>query len=159
MNIALPVLLLIFGGLTFWILSESKVRWYFKSACITTFCVFTIIFWMTIHTFLGWSAREADMPEKMLIHWVIIKEPNKLTSYDGAIYILSESVEEPKGNKFIRFFQYRKDKIEPRLYEVEYSRKLHEQLEEKVRAKLKNGQPVLGKLEKTDKSGVVPKNG
>ena len=104
MNIALPVLLLVFGGLTFWILSESKIKWYFKSACITTFCVFTIIFWMTIHTFLGWSAREADMPEKMLIHWVIIKEPNKLTSYDGAIYILSESVEEPKGNKFIRFY-------------------------------------------------------
>ena len=44
MNIALPVLLLVFGGLTFWVLNESSLKWYFKTACISVFCIFTIVF-------------------------------------------------------------------------------------------------------------------
>ena len=44
MNIALPVLLLIFGGLTFWLLNESSLKWYFKTVCISVFCIFTVIF-------------------------------------------------------------------------------------------------------------------
>ncbi len=120
MNIALPILLLVFGSLSFWVLSESSLRWYLKTACISVFCIFTVIFWLCIHSFLGWPANQSDMPEKMLIHWVIIKEPSKLTSFEGAIY----------------------------LYSVKYSRDLHEQLEKGVKSKLKNGQPVLGKLSK-----------
>ena len=103
MNIALPILLLVFGSLTFWVLNESKLRWYFKTACISTFCIFTIIFWSSIHSFLGWPALEDDMPEKVLIHWVIIKEPNKFTKYDGRIYVLIESVGEPNSNFMARF--------------------------------------------------------
>ena len=112
MNIALPILLLTLGGLTLWILTESTVKWYVKTACITIFCLFTVVFWTSIHTFLGWAASEKDMPEKILIHWVIIKEPNKLKKFDGAIYILLESAEEIKGNSLSRFFGYKKNKIE-----------------------------------------------
>ena len=90
MNIALPILLLVFGGLSFWILTESNVKWYIKTACIATFCAFTIIFWTTIDTFLGWPANQDDMPEKILIHWVIVKEPNKIDGFEGSIFILLE---------------------------------------------------------------------
>ena len=102
MNIALPILLLVFGGLTFWILNESKLKWYLKTACITTFCLFTIIFWTSIHTFLGWPADEEDMPNKILIHWVIVKEPNKFEEFDGGIFILLETMEELKANRVAR---------------------------------------------------------
>ena len=147
MNIALPILLLVFGGLTLWVLTESSLKWYLKTACISIFCIFTIIFWTTIHTFLGWPANEEDMPKKILIHWVIIKEPNKLTKSDGAIHILLESIEEIKANKISKFFGY-KNKNKPRLYGLKYSRELHEQLEKGVMPKLKMGQPVAGKLTK-----------
>jgi hypothetical protein len=153
MNIALPILLLMFGGLSFWILNESQLKWYFKTACIATFCMFTIVFWSAIHTFLGWPALGADMPEKLLIHWVIVKEPNKAISYDGRIFILAESVDEESSNALARFFGYRKDKIEPRLYGLKYARGLHEQLEKGVKSKLKNGQPVIGKLTKQGERG------
>lgn len=153
MNIALPILLLVVGGLSFWVLNESKLKWYFKTACITTFCAFTIIFWSSIHTFLGWPALEDDMPEKLLIHWVIVKEPSKVTNYDGRIFILAESVKGEESSALARFFGYRKEKIEPRLYGLEYSRGLHEQLEKGVRGKLKNGQPVLGKITKEGEKG------
>ena len=157
MNIALPILLLVFGGLTFWILNESSLKWYIRAACISAFCVFTIIFWSSIYSFLGWAANEDDMPEKVLIHWVIIKEPNKFMQFDGKIYVLLESVEEPETNRLLTFFGYKKDKAEPRLYGLGYSRELHEQLEKEVMPKLRKGQPVVGKL--TKKSGEGKKVG
>ena len=88
MNIALPILLLVFGALSFWILAESSVKWYIKTACISVFCLFTVVFWTTIHTFLGWPANEDDMPEKILVHWILIKEPNKVREFNGAIFIM-----------------------------------------------------------------------
>ena len=100
MNIALPILLLVFGGLTFWVLTESSLKWYLKAACISTFCLFTIVFWSSIHSFLGWPALEDDIPEKVLIHWVIIKEPNKFTKSKGRIYVLLESAGESESNFF-----------------------------------------------------------
>ena len=147
MNIALPILLLIFGSLTLWLLTESQLKWYFKTACIATFCIFTTIFWSTIHSYLGWPANESDMPEKVLMHWVIIKEPNKFTDFEGAIYILAESAEE-ETNSLRKVFGYNKDRIEPRLYQLKYNRNLHEQLQKGVIPKLKAGQPVYGKLTK-----------
>jgi hypothetical protein len=155
MNIALPILLLAFGGLTFWILNESLLKWYIKTACISIFCIFTIIFWTSIHTFLGWPALESDVPEKVLIHWVIIKEPNKYTKYDGRIYVLLESVGEPKSNFLARFFGYRKERVEPRLHGLKYNRELHEKLEKGAMPKLKRGQPVIGRLTKENKQGLV----
>lgn len=157
MNIALPILLLIFGGLSFWILNDSTVRWYIKTACISVFCLFTVVFWSTIHTFLGWPANENDMPEKILIHWIIIKEPNKVREFNGAIYITLETAEKMKGNKVAKFFGYGSDRIQPRLFKLKYSKKLHEQLEG-LKSKLKTGQPVMGKLTKKGKQGN-PKKG
>ena len=155
MNIALPILLLAFGGLTFWVLNESALKWYIKTACISVFCIFTIIFWTSIHTFLGWPALESDVPEKVLIHWGIIKEPNKYTKYDGRIFVLLESVGEPKSNFLARFFGYRKERVEPRLHGLKYNRELHEKLEKGVMPKLKRGQPVIGRLTKENKQGIV----
>lgn len=142
MNITLPGLLLVFGGLTFWLLTESSIKWYLKTACITAFCLFTMIFWTTIHTFLGWPALEDDMPETVLIHWVVIKEPNKNTAFSGAIYFLLESAD----RKNTSFFGYRNSRLEPRLFGVPYNRELHEKVEKQMMGKLRRGQPVIGKF-------------
>jgi len=154
MNIALPILLLAFGGLTFWLLTESSMKWYLKCGCISVFCIFTIVFWSAIHTFLGWSALENDIPEKVLVHWVIIKEPNKFTKSPGRIYVLLESVNEEESSALARFFGYRKEKIEPRLYGLKYSRELHEDLQKRIMPRLKTG-PVFGRLTKGEKSPRV----
>jgi hypothetical protein len=151
MNIALPILLLVFGGLTFWVLNESALKWYIKTACISVFCIFTVIFWTSIHTFLGWPALENDMPEKVLIHWAIIKEPNKATESVGGIYILAESVEGNESNFLARFFGYSKEKNEPRLYGLDYDRGLHEKIANGMMPRLKSGQPVLARLTKVNR--------
>ena len=100
------------------------------------------------------------MPDKILIHWVIIKEPNKLTKYEGRIFILLESVKEPKSSTLARFFGYRKEKVEPRLYGLKYNRELHEKLEKEIRPRLMKGQPVAGRLTKGKrKSGLSMRPG
>ena len=147
MNIALPVLLLIFGGLSLWLLTESQLKWYFKAACIATFCLFTGIFWSTIHSFLGWPANENDMPEIVQVHWVVIKEPNKNTNSDGGIYVLVESIKD-KTNPVLKVFGYKNTDNQPRLFGLKYNRELHEKLLQDVIPKLKRGQPVVGKLTK-----------
>ncbi len=147
MNIALPILLLVIGGLTFWLLVESSVKYYLKIACIASFCLFTVIFWGSIHSFLGWSALEDDMPEKVLIHWTIIKEPNEAINFAGRVYILLESAKSDEGTFLAKLFGYRKEEIEPRLFALEYSRSLHEQLEG-IKGRLSKGRPVLGELQK-----------
>ena len=159
MNIALPILLLVFGGLSFWVLNESQLKWYIKTACISVFCIFTIIFWSSIHTFLGWPALEDDIPEKVLVHWAIIKEPNDFTKSSGRIYILLESAEEPSSNFVARFFGYKKEKIEPRLHGLKYSRGLHEQIEKGLMPSLRRGQPVMGRLTKSGKEKSIGKKG
>ena len=157
MNIALPVLLLVFGGLSFWILTESNIKWYIKTACISGFCLFTVGFWSSIHSFLGWPANEDDMPEKVLIHWVIIKEPNKLTDPKGSISILLQSAEKPKGNSLSKMFGYKVEGLEPRLFKLKYNRKLHEKLEN-IKEGLGKGQPFMGKLKKADQQGKAKGN-
>lgn len=150
MNIALPVLLLIIGSLTFWLLTESSIKYYLKIASITIFCLFTIIFWSTIHTFLGWPALKSDMPEKVLIHWVIVKEPNNILALKGKIYFLIESPYKEK-NFLLSFFGYKNNTPEPRLFGLPYSRSLHEQIEKEMRNKLLKGQPVVGQF--SEKNG------
>ena len=115
--------------------------------------MFTVVFWTTIHTFLGWPANENDIPEKVLIHWVIIKEPNKAREFDGAIYITLETAEEMKGNRVAKFFGYGSDRIEPRLFKLKYNRKLHEQLQKLIKSRLSKGQPIMGKLSKDKEVG------
>lgn len=156
MNIALAVLLLSLGSLALWLLSESSLKWYVKTFFITIFCSFTIVFWAATHSYLGWPANSDDMPEKVVIHWVVIKEPNKLKDYDGNIYFLIEAAEQKRHNIIIRNFGYKKDRVEPRLFELPYSRKLHEQAEQ-IKKKLQSGQSVMGSL--TEKEGEKGKGG
>jgi hypothetical protein len=108
---------------------------------------------------LGWPAHSDDIPEKVLIHWIIIKEPNKFTKSKGRIFILVETAGEPKSNLLARFFGYRKEKVEPRLHGIKYNRGLHEELEKNVIPRLKQGQPVAGNFKKSEKGKGISKKG
>jgi len=156
MNVAFPILFLVLGGLSFWLLVESKLKWWIKVVLISTFCLFTVGFWMSMHSFLGWSADGKYIPEKVSVHWAIVKEPNKLSGYEGRIFLLLESSQEsPEKFPLLKMFGYKKESIEPRLYTIPYSRQLHEQIQKELMPKLKNGQRPKGRFSQqaTSKAG------
>jgi len=96
------------------------------------------------------------MPEKSIIHWIVIKEPNKIIESKGGIYVLAESVYKP-DKSFIKIFNYKVEDMKPRLFEFPYSRKLHEQLQKEVMNKLRKGQPVHGRFTEKEKGAKGPR--
>jgi uncharacterized membrane protein YgcG len=150
---ALALLLLTSGALAFWLLVESKLSWIFKIISISLFCVGTIVFYLSLSSFLGWAAMDKDLPEKVSIHWVVVKEPSKIVVDKGRIYLLVESFRTKYESKLLNMFGYKARKDEPRLFSIPYSRQLHESLEKDVIPRLKDGQTVDGKFTKGDGSG------
>lgn len=143
MNVTFSLLLLIAGALTLWLLIESKVRWYLKLVCISTFCLMSVIHWSSLSSFLGHPAYAEDMSEKVRLHWVVIHEPARATDDPGAIYLLVEGP--PVNNGWIKqTFGYKNTHTKPRLFGLPYDRKLHEHLAKDVIPKLRKGQPVYG---------------
>ena len=63
---------------------------------------------------------------------------------------------EDTPSAFLKFFGYKRSEIEPRLFEMKYSRQLHEELAKRVIPRNKKGQPVAGKFLK---SGAMGKKG
>lgn len=149
MTIALPLLLLFIGVVSFWLLVASKVSWIWKILVMTAYCLFTVVFFNSISSFLGWGAT--DMPEKVSIHGVVIKEPNPIQRSKGSIFLTVESFHNIYEKKALSMFGYNCEKYEPRLYRLPYSRKLHEQLEKEVIPRLKEGQVVDGLFKKKGK--------
>ena len=152
MNTTFSLLLLVIGSLTLWLLIESKIKWYLKMLCISTFCLLSVVHWQSLTSFLGHPAQAEDMAEKVMIHWVIVREPAKLTDNPGAIYLLVESPRKEQG--WVKdVFGYKSDVKRPRLFGLPYSRELHEHLAKNVIPSLKQGQPVYGSFEKKNKNG------
>lgn len=144
MVITIPLLLLCFFVLGFWLVSDSKVKFLWKALSISTFCIFCVIFWMTFDTIMGWSAKGNLMPEIVSIRHVVIKESNKFTK--GAIHILIEYPPTKFDNLILNVFGYKNEHSEPRIFKLPYSRKLHEQLQSDVIPQLQRGQIVRGKF-------------
>ena len=147
--ITIPLLLLIIGAIAFWLLVGSKTPWLLKVITIILFCTFTVGFYQSLSTFLGWSASGSLVPEIIQIHSVIIKEPNRQLNNKGRIYLLLDAVINKLDNKALNMLQiHGETKHQPRLFSVPYSRKLHEDLEKSVIPRTKQGQIVTGRLKK-----------
>jgi hypothetical protein len=150
MFIAFSIFLLVAGLIAFWLLVESKLRWYFKIGAIALFCLFTVSFYGAIPTMLGWSAMPDDLPNQVRLHWVVIKEPKPRITDPGRIYLLIERPRAKQEVRFLDMFSYEARKDDLRLFSIPYSRQLHEQLQEKVMPRLKDGQIVEGTIGKME---------
>lgn len=151
MTIALPLLLLIIGIISFWLLVQSRISWKLKIPTIGMYCIFVVFFFQSITSFLGWGAT--DMPERVSIHGVVVKEPNPFQKSRGSIFLTVESYHNIYENRLLHMFGYNSEKQEPRMYRLPYSRNLHEQLEHEVIPKLREGQVVDGAFKKGKAKG------
>ena len=116
------------------------------------FCVFTVVFYQAVPSFLGWGAPPRDLPKVLAIRSVVIKEPNILAKVEGGIYFLIEQPAIQYNELALKVFAYNVKESEPRLFILPYSRKLHEKLleggERSVVRRTQRGQVVRGSLVK-----------
>jgi hypothetical protein len=152
MSISLSILLLCLFSLSFWVLSSSTIKWQIKVSLVVGFSLFTIAFYQSTISFLGWGAPPRALPEILSIRSVVIKEPNKFTKEDGGIWFLIEQPTVNYNESSLKVFGYNVKDSEPRLFVLPYSRKLHEQLstgeERSVISRTQRGQIVRGTLVK-----------
>lgn len=90
MNISLSILLLCLFSLSFWVLSESRVKLYLKVLLVVGFSFFTVVFYNSTVSFLGWGTPPKELPEILSIRSVVVKEPNQNNKEIGGIWFLIE---------------------------------------------------------------------
>lgn len=155
----LTVAFVILAMVLLWVLITSRTHVVIKIFLISFVLWYGAVLYYTPDNLMGWarSIYSKDyLPDKSWVQNVIIKEPNKKTKEPGYIYFLvivyqienkTSLTLDPRST-----FTYKGDK-EPRLYKVEYSRKLHKEIirVQKDRKKAGKGSVIfVGKKKKGD---------
>ena len=143
----IPLVFFSLTGLVLWFIIGAKGHWVLKAFIILLTLHVCLSVGMSIPNFAGWPSDDR-LPDKFLVHWITIKEPDKKTKEDGYIYIwatvLSNQEKEVEGWKQYLLSFGVQDFTEPRAYRTPYTREGHERGEDALK-KIKNGQPVMGR--------------
>ena len=131
---------IILSTILLWFVIGSKGRWGAKTAAIFITLMFSLNIVRSLGNLSGWPAHE-KLPEKFLVHWVMVEEPNKASDEDGDIYLWVNNLEK-EDKELWKFFEYDHN-IEPRAYRVSYSAEMHE-IAMSIRDRLLAGEPVIG---------------
>ncbi|MAY43350.1 MULTISPECIES: hypothetical protein [unclassified Neptuniibacter] len=108
----------------------GRLAWPLKAGLIVIAVVF---YWFSYNGWKetqGWPSQ-VELPQKFLLHYAVIEEPNEETGEKGKIYIwLTDLLNDELAEK-------------PRAYELPYDQAAHSAVEEALK-KTRNGQPQLG---------------
>jgi len=144
----IPLVFFAIASLVLWFIIGSKGYWALKAIVIFLTLYLCVSVGMSIPNFAGWPSSD-PLPEKFLVHWIVIKEPDKVTKDDGHIYIwstnLSGEIKKEDGGwqQYLLSFGVQ-DLTEPRAYRMPYTREAHERSNGAL-TKLKNGELVMGR--------------
>jgi hypothetical protein len=134
------LIFVILVSILLWGVIGSKGHWGLKMMAIFATLMFSLNMARSLDDLRGWPT-EQELPEKFLIHWVMVKEPDKSTEDDGGVYIWVQTLSSDE-NSTLKFFQT-DETLEPRAYRMEYSVEMHE-LALNMKARLLEGRPILG---------------
>ena len=152
----IPIVFFALFVLTLWFVIGSKGHWALKAAVIATTLHLCVSVGISLDSFAGWPSSDR-LPDKFLIHWMVVKEPSKKTKEPGAIYVWLTSMTDPKSDtpsKWRRFFIMLSpdSKRKPRAHVVPYSKGKHEEADGIVQL-LKDGRAVVGERGKGEGEG------
>ena len=143
----IPLVFFSLTGLILCFIIGARGHWGIKAFIILLTLHVCLSVGMSIPNFAGWPSGDR-LPDKFLVHWITIKEPDKKTKEDGYIYIwattLSQQEKEVEGWKQYLLSFGVQDFTEPRAYRTPYTREGHERGEDALK-KIKNGEPVMGR--------------
>lgn len=148
-TIGIPVAFILLTILILWVIIGVKGKWWIKSSLISLTLYFSIGLWVSINGLLGWPTTDGP-PQKFEIHWLLVEEPNKKTGDPGAVYMWASDADTDKQS--FSPFGSEKPLDKPRLYQLPYSRSMHEQTEA-ILKKLKKGERYMAALGEEGKEG------
>ena len=145
---SIPFAFFLLSSLLLWLLIGAKGHWLIKASVISFVLYFCVSIDFSLENLLGWPSNQS-LPEKFQVHWIEIKEPNKKTREQGAIYVWATNLNQTDKEEgwdgwrrlFVSFNNY--DPREPRAYRLAYSKQDHEEAE-KALGFLKGGSKVGG---------------
>lgn len=108
----------------------SQINWLMKTGLI----VIVVIFW--VGSYQGWKQNQGwptgeELPEKFLLHFAVVEEPDDELDHEGAIYIWLTAIEQAELKEI------------PRAYQIEYDPATHQKVQEAL-IEMKNGNLQLG---------------
>ena len=147
--IGIPLTFLVLCAIGLWMIIFSKGFWALKTLFITFCLYFSFAMWFSLSDLSGW-ATSVSMPQKSIIHWILVQEPSKFNKKDdGGIFVWA--TEADTENKVIeksiiyllKPFSIRKNSVEPRAYRLPYSEELHQNAA-KAMQMIMSGKTIIG---------------
>ena len=93
--------------LILWFIIGSRGHWALKAVVIAMTLHFCISIGLSLEGFAGWPSADG-LPDKFIVHWIVVEEPDKKTKAPGSIYIwatdLSRDHETPETSGWKKFF-------------------------------------------------------
>ena len=144
----IPLVFFSLTALILWFIIGSKGHWLLKAAVISLTLYLCLSVGMSIPNFAGWPSDDS-LPNKFLVHWIVVKEPDKKTKEAGHIYIWASNLSGTEEEEDIGWRQYLlsfaiQDMKEPRSYRTPYSMEGHERADGAL-GKIRAGESVMGK--------------
>ena len=145
MSIGIELGFVLIAALVLWFIIGSKGHWLSKAIVIFSSLYFCLSVGFSIKDYMGWPTEEG-LPDKFVVHWIVIEEPDKQTGDKGSVYIWINPLSETKNNyetweDYLLSFYNGQSK--PRSYQMPYSKDLHERAQGAIEM-LKRGQRVGG---------------
>jgi hypothetical protein len=135
---------IILSTILLWFVIGSKGNWALKAAVILITLMFSLNIQRSLDNLSGWPTSD-ELPEKFLVHWVLVEEPNDTLDEEGGIYLWVNDISEEDEEESWEFFQYNRGS-EPRAYKLPYSIDRHEMIL-KMKERLLAGLPIIGMSE------------
>lgn len=152
-TIGIPLAYVIVAALTLWIVIGSRGHWIMKVIAIIGSVLFSVSLWHSLVSLQGWPTAET-LPEKFEIKWIDVKEANKKTGFEGAIYVWVKDIspEADADTANIPILHSKGKSNDSRLHIMPYSRELHKQAEG-IKKQIASGKRYFGEMKK-GKGGI-----
>ena len=118
----------------------SNWSWKVKATTIIITSFFYIVTYYSYPQLLGWPTSD-NPPERFRLIASHVKQPDKVTGDEGAVYLWLTEIDDLSANR------------PPRAYRLQYSNRLHE-LVINAKSKLDKGIPQLGEFDDKKKSTI-----
>ena len=143
----IPAVFFMLFLLVLWFVIGAKGHWIVKAGIIGLTLHLCISIGLSLSAFAGWPSDE-NLPDKFIVHWMVVQEPEKTTRAPGFIYIWASDISEKRhtreaGWKRFFFTLSSQEKEAPRAYVLPYSKQKHEDAEG-VLTKIRDGKAVVG---------------